>query len=87
MMRRHVQCRQSIYDYCPNRPHYFQHWPHRLTLVQSHCARAYRRSYLIVALGLNQAQIISVLAFTLELPALIYLLLWRRNSAHIAVQP
>jgi phosphatidylglycerol:prolipoprotein diacylglycerol transferase len=44
-------------------------------------------SYVIVALGLNQAQIISVMAFALALPALTYLLLRRRDSARIAVQP
>jgi phosphatidylglycerol:prolipoprotein diacylglycerol transferase len=44
-------------------------------------------SYLIVAFGLNQAQIISLLALTLALPALAYLLLRHRNPARVAVQP
>jgi phosphatidylglycerol---prolipoprotein diacylglyceryl transferase len=44
-------------------------------------------SYLVVAFGLNQAQIISILAFTLALPMLMYLLLRCRNTVQIAVQP
>ena len=43
-------------------------------------------SYLIVAFGLNQAQIISVLALVLALPALAYVLMKHWNTAHIAVQ-
>ena len=44
-------------------------------------------SYLIVAFGLNQAQIISVLAFAIALPLLAYLLLRHRNTPRIAMQP
>ncbi len=42
-------------------------------------------SYRVVALGLNQAQIISILAFSIGLPCLIYLLgpRWLRRSAVI----
>ncbi len=43
-------------------------------------------SYLIVAFGLNQAQIISVLAFAVALPLLAYLLLRQRQTPRIAAQ-
>jgi phosphatidylglycerol:prolipoprotein diacylglycerol transferase len=44
-------------------------------------------SYLIVAFGLNQAQIISIAAFAIALPLLAFLLLRNRNQAHIVMQP
>ena len=44
-------------------------------------------SYQIVAFGLNQAQIISILAFTVALPLLAYLLLRHRNTPRVAMMP
>lgn len=44
-------------------------------------------SYLIVALGLNQAQIISVLAFAVALPLLAVLFLRHRNRTPMSMQP
>lgn len=43
-------------------------------------------SYLVVAWGLNQAQIVSLIAFTLALPALAYLMMRHRNPARVATQ-
>lgn len=44
-------------------------------------------SYLVVAFGLNQAQIISVLAFVVALPLLLVLYLRQRNTPRVVVQP
>ncbi|MEO6062916.1 MAG: prolipoprotein diacylglyceryl transferase family protein, partial [Thermoflexales bacterium] len=44
-------------------------------------------SYLIVAMGLNQAQIISVLALAVALPLLTVLFLLHRNRTPMSMQP
>ncbi|MCL4507313.1 MAG: prolipoprotein diacylglyceryl transferase [Chloroflexi bacterium] len=44
-------------------------------------------SYLVVAFGLNQAQIVSVLGFAVALPLLIVLFLRQRNTPRVALQP
>lgn len=44
-------------------------------------------SYLIVAYGMNQAQIISILALAVALPMLAYVILKHWNTEHIVVQP